>query len=93
LKNQLQQAIHGQMTDPQLRLAETNPGHLQHSPTSGSTFIELNSNDSDLRNDANNVDIDLEMTTLAETTLRYQALTQLTSNKLGLLKNIIRGGR
>ena len=33
------------------------------------------------------------MTRLAETTLRYQALTQLAGAKLSLLKNIVREGR
>lgn len=48
---------------------------------------------SSLRNDENNVDIDLEMTTLAETGIRYRALTQLAGSKLSLLRSMIREGR
>ncbi|GAB4432492.1 MAG: flagellar basal body rod protein FlgB [Anaerolineae bacterium] len=92
-EEQLQRALHAESTDPAIQLSATNAAHLQHSPTSGTVLPQVDGNASDLRNDANNVDIDLEMTTLAETTLRYQALAQLTSNKLGLLKNIVRGGR
>lgn len=92
-EDQLQRALHAETTDPTIQLAATNTAHLQHSPVAGTPFSRVDNNGSDLRNDANNVDIDLEMTTLAETTLRYQALAQLTTNKLALLKNIVRGGR
>jgi flagellar basal-body rod protein FlgB len=46
-----------------------------------------------MRNDLNNVDIDRQMVELAETTISYNALTQLTSAKLALLKAAINGGR
>ncbi len=92
-EDQLQRAMHAETTDPTVTLAVTSDAHLQHRPTSGTTIPQVGGNANDLRNDANNVDIDLEMTTLAETTLRYQALAQLTTNKLGLLKSIVRGGR
>ncbi len=45
------------------------------------------------RNDDNRVSIDEEMALLADTQLRYQALTQSVSGRLGTLRNIIRGGR
>lgn len=92
-EDQLQHALKNDNAETGLLLKTTDPGHLPLSPTPSSPSIEIGQNDNDLRNDANNVDIDLEMTTLAETTLRYQALAQLTANKLALLKNIVRGGR
>lgn len=92
-EDQLQQALRSELDQPGLPLKTTNPGHLPFSPSPGAQFIEVGQNDNNLRNDGNNVDIDLEMTSLAETSLRYQALAQLTASKLGLLKNIVRGGR
>jgi flagellar basal-body rod protein FlgB len=50
-------------------------------------------NDTSLRNDGNNVDIDVEMAHLAENTLWYQALTQQISGKFSSLKSVINGGR
>jgi flagellar basal-body rod protein FlgB len=90
-EDQLQQAL----TDneqPGLPLTAPNPGHLGGS-TSKSTLISVRHQANDLRNDGNNVDIDVEMTNLAETQLRYQALTQLTGMKFTLLKSIIRESR
>ncbi len=43
------------------------------------------------RNDANSVNIDEEMTLLAETQIRYQALTQSISTRLSTLRTVIRG--
>ena len=43
------------------------------------------------RADGNNVDVDLELSQMAETGIRYQALTQLISKKLLLLKSIATG--
>jgi flagellar basal-body rod protein FlgB len=92
-EDQLQLALREDDAAGGLPLSATHNGHLQFSLNPGSPLIEIGHNQNDLRNDTNNVDIDLEMTSLAETNLRYQALTQLTSNKLGLLKRIVRGGR
>lgn len=49
--------------------------------------------DSPVRNDGNNVDVDREMARLAETQISYQAMTQLASNRLALLRSIITEGR
>lgn len=43
------------------------------------------------RNDSNSVNIDEEMTLLAETQIRYQALTQSISTRLSTLRTVIRG--
>jgi len=43
------------------------------------------------RNDANTVSIDEEMALLAETQIRYQALTQTLGRRLATLRTVIRG--
>jgi flagellar basal-body rod protein FlgB len=42
-----------------------------------------------LKNDNNNVDIDREMTTLAESNILYDTMTQLAETKLAMLKSSI----
>ena len=59
-------------------------------PNSG---IRVTEEDSVMRRDGSNVDIEREMSTLAETQLRYQALTQVAGMRLALLKTIARDGR
>jgi flagellar basal-body rod protein FlgB len=51
------------------------------------------SNDTARRLDGNNVDIDQEMVKLAETNLTYNALAQVTNNRLQLLRTIVNDGR
>ena len=90
-EEQLQMAINNEPDGLGLPLTTTNSGHLPFNAVPATNLIEVGQNENDLRNDANNVDIDLEMTTLAETTLRYQSLAQLATNKLSFLRNIVRG--
>ena len=45
------------------------------------------------RGDGNNVDIDREMEMLGEANLTYSALTQTMATRLGILRNVINGGR
>lgn len=46
-----------------------------------------------LREDGNNVDLDIELADLAENTIRYNTLTETIIKKYSGLKNAIRGGR
>lgn len=46
-----------------------------------------------IRVDGNNVDLESEISGLAETELRYQALTEMTNRYFSGLKNVIREGR
>jgi flagellar basal-body rod protein FlgB len=48
---------------------------------------------SSLRNDGNNVDMEREVFSIAETDLRYQALTDMTTRFFSGLRNVIREGR
>ncbi len=50
-------------------------------------------NGTSIRVDGNNVDLEHEVMSLAETELRYQALADFTSEYFGGLKNVIREGR
>lgn len=45
-----------------------------------------------LGNDLNNVDLDKEMTGLAENVLKFSALAQMIKNKLQLIRSSIQGG-
>ena len=87
----LQQALNDDSSG--LPLHTTAPGHLRFQDTSSSELISVDHNQNTLRNDDNNVDIDLEMTTLAETALRFQALTQLAGKKFTLIKDMVRDAR
>lgn len=91
-EDQLQRAL---QTDAEgnLALEVTNSAHLDLTGSTKSAAIEIEHETNTLRNDENNVDIDLEMTNLAETTIRYQALSQISGMKFSLLKSIIREGR
>lgn len=44
-----------------------------------------------LRLDGNNVDIDMEMATLAENNIEYAAYTRLLSDKIGIMRTVIKG--
>ncbi len=72
-------------------LALTRTGHLAAPalPTEQVRIVQRPGGSARL--DGNNVDIDSEMSLLAETSIRYQSLTQLVSRKLALLKAIASG--
>lgn len=69
-------------------LDRTNTSHLA-SPTQrlGSTMLSDRPGGS-VRADQNNVDLDVELTEMTETGIRYQAVSQSVSKKLQLLKTI-----
>lgn len=46
-----------------------------------------------IRNDANAVDLESEMTALAEGQIRFGAVSRLTTGRLGMLRDAITGGR
>jgi flagellar basal-body rod protein FlgB len=77
-------------------LARTDPKHLPEQPSQDLSEInpelEVQSQTS-LRNDQNNVDIDVEMAKLAQNTVVYQALAQITANQFAELKSAIREGK
>jgi len=73
--------------------------HVNHIPISPVITVQkvepeiVVNNETSLRADDNNVDIDSEMTKLAENTAFYSALAQLTSMKISGLQSVISEGR
>lgn len=55
--------------------------------------LDRQSDSTSLRNDGNNVDLEREVFAMAETELRFQALTDMTSRYFSGLKNVIREGK
>lgn len=61
--------------------------------TAGSPRIErVAHNPHSVRGDGNTVELEKEMTKLAENTLMYNTGTRLVANKFNLLKSVIKGG-
>jgi len=80
-----------QKKDPgHLELKRTSPRHLEGAALMSSQFV-IQDNSTTFRNDGNNVDIDLEMTRLAENTLQYNALARSLTSHLGMLRQVIQG--
>lgn len=72
--------------------------HEKHLPIGAPSFSEVKpkvevQKDTSLRNDKNNVDIDIEMAQLAKNSIVYNALTRHISDKFSGLANVISGGR
>ena len=75
-------------------LAATHPGHYQvEGPQSLAEFqaIRSRSGEVTMRNDGNNVDIDAEMTRLAQTNVTYNAMADLMKRKMDGLRSVISG--
>jgi flagellar basal-body rod protein FlgB len=69
-----------------------NNKHMQTVSSSGDIVVERDENTS-MRQDGNNVDIDLEMTNQAANTLMYNALVKQVNSKMSLKSYIIGGGK
>jgi flagellar basal-body rod protein FlgB len=77
---------------PAVQLTVTKPAHMLGvvTPPREPVGVELRQGGSK-RADGNNVDVDVELTQMAETGIRYQALTQLITKKYQGLRTIIQG--
>lgn len=71
-----------------IALRTTDPRHLQGSPLGMPAGTDITQFDASLRNDANTVDVDSEVTALATTQLKYSAVARLLSGKLGMLRDV-----
>ncbi|MCM3107247.1 flagellar basal body rod protein FlgB [Bacillus velezensis] len=60
---------------------------------SGDDYSIVSSNDTSYQQNGNNVDIDKEMTDLAENQINYQALVERMSGKFNSLKTVLTGGK
>jgi len=72
-----------------LPLMTTHTSH-QSSPTQVAGFTLSNRLGGSFRADQNNVDIDVEMSDMSEAGIQYEAVSQLVSKKLLLLKTLAR---
>ncbi|MCC6445232.1 MAG: flagellar basal body rod protein FlgB [Armatimonadetes bacterium] len=75
--------------------SDPNPRHLPIGPRSPSEVTPTVSQDSGLsiRLDGSSVDVDVEMTYLAENEIRFQSLAQMVSGRYNSLRTVIREGR
>lgn len=89
-EEELRKAVDQQGT---FRMTITNAGHMTSSGSADPGPAVVTMRDTTMRNDGNNVDIDREMTKLADTNITYNALIQFMSKKLAGLRYIINDGR
>lgn len=73
-------------------LKTDNVKHIQTGSGNGDIEVQRDESTS-MRQDGNNVDIDLEMTNQAANTLMFNALVQQASSKLSLTSYVIGGGK
>lgn len=82
------------MTGKGISLKATQDGHIGLREAEQGVEPRLVKDESPaMRNDGNNVDIDLEMANLAANQLLYNALVQQTNQKISTLRYVIQGGR
>ena len=82
--------------ETELDLKRTDKGHFELHPAEPLASIQpelIQQNQTSLRNDQNNVDIDLEMAKLAQNTVVYQTLAQITQSQFAEIKSAIREGK
>lgn len=70
----------------------TDVRHYEFKSSSYSDFI-INQKNQSYQHNGNSVDMDREMSELAENQIYYQALTERLSGKFNSLKTVIQGGR
>ena len=81
---------------PAVKMQRTHPGHL---PPAASTRINVDAKvvqtetPASLRGDGNTVDMEREMSNLAENQILYKATTQILSKKFNGLLEAIKGGK
>lgn len=73
-------------------LRTTDPRHVAAETAASGAVPAGRAFDGSLRNDGNTVDLESEVTALAETQLRFGAVSRLVSGKLGMLRDVA-GGR
>ncbi len=83
----LQRALRQNQSD--LAVKRTDNKHMNLNTTTGVGLTQVQQRvGGSEREDGNNVSIDLELSQMAETGIRYQTLTSLVSSKFEVLKNI-----
>ena len=78
--------------ETELQLKTTNSAHLKTAETKIAPKV-ITFSETSLRNDGNNVDVDMELATLAENNLYFNSLAQFLSSQLSILRQSISEGR
>ncbi|NUK29111.1 flagellar basal body rod protein FlgB [Parageobacillus sp. VR-IP] len=86
-KAELVRAMHS------LEAKRTNPKHLPFSHSMNEKFVVATKGNLVYNHNGNDVDIDREMSNLAENQIYYNALIERLSGNLTTLKTVIRGGK
>jgi flagellar basal-body rod protein FlgB len=93
----LKQAFEARAGEPQhLAAMRTDPAHLDFSAAPSMNEVQpevITDRGSSLRNDGNNVDIDREMSLLAQNTVWYSTLAQITQQQFSSLRSAITEGK
>ena len=76
------------------KMARTHSSHMApHTGQMANAVVErVESNPRSIRGDGNTVELETEMSNLAENTLLYNTATRIVANKFNLLKSVIKGG-
>ena len=89
-----EQMKHSPVSGAPMPMVRTHGGHM--APRSGhmeNPVVErVESNPRSIRGDGNTVELETEMSNLAENTLLYNTATRIVANKFNLLKSVIKGG-
>ncbi|HHX64372.1 MAG TPA: flagellar basal body rod protein FlgB [Chloroflexi bacterium] len=86
-----EERLSAQMTD-RLIMTRTHQGHIADDADAEGMERMTERPNAVSRADGNTVDINLEMSELLETSLKYRAIAQLVSKRIGLLGTIIAEG-
>jgi len=78
---------------PDLPLKKTNSLHISYDKLHLEIKPAIQEENTTLRTDGNNVDIDLELAILAENTVKFNVLSQTINKKYSMLRSVIQGGR
>jgi len=76
-----------------MTLATTRAGHLSAGRNGSFGFSVQQMGNTTIRNDGNNVDIDIEMAEMAKNNLYYNAVAQDLGRYFTQLKSVINGGK
>ena len=88
----LAKEIHGDSDDGKLPLVRTHDKHLPVGKFAPAQARVERDDSTTMRADNNNVDIDMEMASLAKNQLYYNALTRQLSGHISRIKSVMQGG-
>ena len=79
------------ITESDLAMKKTNVGHMSNNAADGNITVVKDENSS-MKEDGNNVDLDVEKVEQAANTLKYNALITQANTKLSNVKYVMSGG-